>query len=328
MIKVAVLALDNCPLSALALPVDILNAAGVLYNRMAGIPEDPGFEVCVVSTSEEPVSCYKSVHIIPDKGLEGLGGNDVVIIGALADMTGIGTKYQELIKKLIFLHEQGVILASICSGAFLLAETGLLNGKEATTHWGLCRRFTEQFPEVRVKASRTVVDQKSLLSSGGTTAGGDLALYLVRKYCGDHMAKQCARVLLLDPCRSSQQPYNDLTMQIDHGDSEISQVQEWLDGNYFREVTVAGLANISRMSRRTFERRFKKATGRTPLRYLQEVRLEKAKALLETGDYTFETITNEVGYGDPSTFRRMFLKSTGLPPGVYRQRFGSNSIPE
>jgi transcriptional regulator GlxA family with amidase domain len=104
------------------------------------------------------------------------------------------------------------------------------------------------------------------------------------------------------------------------------QVQEWVAANYHREVTVAKLAGVCSMSRRTFERRFKKATGKSPLRYLQDVRLEKAKDLLEKGDYTFETITNEVGYGDPSTFRRMFQKSTGLPPGLYRQRFGMNTV--
>lgn len=322
MLRVAVLAVDNSPLSSLALPVDIFNAAGVLYNRIAGIAERPYFKVQVVSPTGRNVSSLKSVPLIPDGSLEELPDPDIMIVGALGNVADVDRVCSEVGEKLVSLYRRGTVLASICTGAFLLASTGLLDGKEATTHWGLCRAFASRFPKVMVKSSRTVVDQQNLLTSGGTTAGGDLALYMVRKYCGSNIADQCARVLLLDPFRSTQLPYEVMTVPVDHGDSKVAMVQEWVGENSHREVSVDDLAAICSMSRRTFERRFKRATGQTPLRYVQQVRIEKAKRLLEAGEATFETITAEVGYEDPSTFRRMFQKSTGLSPTVYRQRFG------
>lgn len=328
MLRVAVLAVDNSPLSSLALPIDIFNAAGVLYNRIAGIAENPCFEVQVVSPAGRKVSLLKSVQLIPDGSLEELHAPDIMIIGGLGNVEDVDSIYDEVGEKLLSLHKRGTVLASICSGAFLLASTGLLDGKEATTHWGLCQRFAARFQKVQIKTSSTVVDQQNVLTSGGTTAGADLALYIVRKYCGSNVADQCARVLLLDPYRSTQLPYEVLTVPVDHGDSQVAIVQEWIGENSHREVTVDDLAAIGSMSRRTFERRFKKATGKTPLSYVQQVRIEKAKRLLEGGEITFETITVEVGYEDPSTFRRMFQKSTGLSPAVYRQRFGMKSLSE
>lgn len=327
MIKIAVLAVENSPLSSLALPVDILNGAGVLYNRFAGIPEEPLFEVCVVAESSRQVECLRSVQVIADMVLDDLCAPDILIIGGLPEIGNIPAIYGPIREKLVALHKSGTVLASICTGAFMLASTGLLNGRMATTHWGLCKQFATQFPEVKVQTANTVIDEGSLLTSGGTTAGGDLALYLIRRYCGDVTADRCARVFLLDPYRSSQLPYEVPNIPIDHGDSDILKVQEWVDANFQRELYVKDLARIGSMNRRTFERKFKKATGCTPLAYLQKVRIEKAKRLLEDGEYSFETITSEVGYGDPSTFRRMFQKNTGLPPGVYRQRFCRNATP-
>ncbi len=324
MITIAVLAVEGSPLSSIALPVDILNAAGVFYNRLAGLPVKPLYSVSIVSAEGKPVQCYNSLTLDALDALKDIPHPDVVIIGALATLAGFQEKHRETIRLLRTLHNQGSMLASICSGAFLLASTGLLDGKNATTHWGMSGEFEKLFPKVCLDTSKTVIDEGRLLSSGGAYAGADLALYLVRKFHGNEVADKCARVLLIDPYRASQAPYEIMDIPIDHGDTEVSLVQEWIGDNYSNDFTIEELAGRCALSRRTFERRFKKATGKSPLGYIQYIRVEKAKYLLERGSHSFETITNQVGYEDVSSFRRLFQKSTGLPPSVYRQKFQSN----
>lgn len=321
MLEVAILALDNTPLSSLSLPADILNAAGVLWNKIAGIPEKPLFRVSIVTPGGKPVTCYKTIGIKPNGALEKLTAPDFVLIGALAGLDGVGQRYREQIQHLRRLHDNGAVLGSICTGAFILAETGLLDGRRATTHWGMSQLFAQLYPQVHVDTSRTVVDEGTILTSGGTTAGSDLSLYIIRKWFGSEVADQAARVLLLDPYRLYQAPYEAFHNRIAHEDDEILNGQQWMDTNYHKEISVEVLAEQCNMSRRTFERRFKKATGDSPLRYLQRIRIEKAKQLLEQGNQTFETITAEVGYEDTSSFRRMFQKVTGVPPSIYREKF-------
>lgn len=321
MINVTVLIQEDTPISSFGLPIDILNAAGVLWNSIAGIPPKPLFRVSTVTPDGEPVKCFHSVTITPDASLHTLNPPDVLIVSAVGRLSGITEKYQATLKKVEELHYNGSILASICSGAFLLAATGLLDGKKATTHWGMTSRFAKLFPKVRLRPDQIVVDEGSLLTSGGATAGADLALYLIRRFYGQQEADRTARVLLLEPFRRSQAPFEILTITKDHGDAEVSRAQEWIAANYNRETTIDQLASLCSLSRRTFERRFKKATGLSPLRYLRKIRIEMAKHLLESGNQTFENITLKVGYEDTSTFRRVFQKSTGLPPSVYRQKF-------
>ena len=326
MIRATILALEESPLTSLALPADILNAAGTLWNRMAGQPERPLFDVSIVTPGGKQVSCYRTIDIKPNGSFEELESVDIVVIAALGNMAGFQEKYQEQINHLNKLHERGAVITSICTGAFLMAETGLLKGKSATTHWGMSKFFSELYPDVRLRTSRTIVDEKTLISSGGTTAGSDLALYIIRRWCGNEVANQAARVLLLDPYRLSQAPYEAFYGPVDHGDDDILLGQKWIDSNFYKEITIDSLAEKCNLSRRTFERRFKKATGDSPLRYLQRVRIEKAKYLLEYGNLTFDIITSKVGYEDTSSFRRIFQKTTGLPPRAYREKFRNSQI--
>lgn len=318
---IIILALDGSPLSSIALPADILTSAGTMWNSIAGLKPEPLFSVSIVSPDGGPVRCHNSIEIKPDGSLADITSADVLIVGAITLLDNCAKRHGDVIRTLHLLHRQGTVLASICSGAFLLAATGLLDRKPATTHWGLGQQFSSRYPKVQLDISRTVTDAGSLICSGGAYAGADLALHLIRRFYGNDAANRCARVLLLDPQRTRQSPYEIMNIRTDHGDSHIADVQEWLAANCQREITIEILAANARMSRRTFERRFKEATGESPLRYLQRLRVEKAKHLLETGMQTFDEITSQVGYQDTSSFRRMFQKSTGLPPTAYREKF-------
>jgi len=318
--RVIILVFPGTPLSSIALPTDIFNAAGTLWNQMAGLPITPHFKVEVATIDGLPVRCHKTVEIIPDMALNSAGAADLVIIGALLDPANCALRHHEAISLLKDFHHRGATLASICSGAFLLAATGLLDNRTATTHWALSRLFHSRYPKVELRNEKTVTDEGRLLCSGGANAGADLALHLVRRYCGDEVADQCSRVLLLDPHRSSQSPYEILNDRIDHGDQAIARIQAWIHDNFQRDISVAGLAELAYMSRRTFERRFRLATGESPLRYLQRLRIQQARRLLENG-HSFDEITGQVGYEDTSSFRKLFQRHTSLPPASYREKF-------
>ena len=323
MIRVAILAFEGVPLSSIALPADIFLATGTFWNRLFGRPEELYFNVRVVSLDGQSVSCHRSISINPDGALADIDRPDLLIITGLTDLQSPLLESCELSETLQELHRNGTVLASICTGAFVLAATGLLNGKRATTHWGLAKLFARRFPEVILEPQQTITDEGSLLCSGGANAGADLALHLVRRYCGIETACHCAKALLLDPARTSQSPYEVYHSTKNHGDEQITPIQQWLEKNFHTSISIDLLARRAAMSRRTFERRFKNATGDSPLQYLQRIRVENAKFFLETSQKSFDEITTKVGYEDSSTFRRIFSKTTGLQPGSYREKFNN-----
>ena len=208
-----------------------------------------------------------------------------------------------------------------CTGAFLLAETGLLNGKTATTHWGFVDQFRQMYPNVNLKPQRLITDEETLFCAGALGAGIDLSIYLVEKYCGRDVAVQCSKALLHDMNRNSQAPYSVFQFQKNHADETIRVTQQWIEANYTQEINLNQVAKTHGMSRRTFERRFKKATGDTPLFYLQRTRVEAAKRLLESSDGTFDEICYKLGYENSGHFRAVFKKHTGLLPTEYQRHF-------
>lgn len=327
MIQVVILAFEATPLSSIALPADIFHAAGTFWNRIFGLPEEPQFSVRIASLDGRTVRCHKTVSLNPDCALANIGRPDLLIITGLTDLHSPLLDSRELLNALLGLHRQGTVLASICTGAFILAATGLLNRKRATTHWGLANLFARRYPEVILEPQQIITDEGSLLCSGGANAGADLALHLVRRYCGSEIACHCARALLLDPARTSQAPYETFHSRKNHGDEQIALVQHWLEKNFPNDIRIDALARQAAMSRRTFERRFKNATGDSPLQYLQRIRVENAKILLENGLESFETITSRVGYEDSSTFRKIFCKTAGLQPSSYREKFSLLALP-
>ena len=217
--------------------------------------------------------------------------------------------------------EKGACLCSVCAGAFLLAATGRLNGRKATTHWNLADEFAGRFPEVLLKRDKMLVDEGDCITAGGVTAYLDLSLYLSARFGSPELAAMLSKMLLIDPSRRLQTPYHSTIFNKIHGDKVILTSQDWLEANISISVSIANLAAKAGLGERTFMRRFKKATGDTPLFYLQRLRIETARKLLETTGETIDGITIQSGYEDISSFRKLFKRHTGLSPSAYRKKF-------
>lgn len=223
-------------------------------------------------------------------------------------------------------HAQGATLAAACSGALLLAETGLLDGEDVTTHWGYCDAMASRYPQTRMHPNRALVisgEGQRLVMAGGGTSWQDLTLFLIARFHGTEEAMQIARLYLLDWHHVGQQPFAALTRNRQVEDSAISRCQEWIAEHYQQDSPVAAMTKLSGLSERSFKRRFARATGMSPIEYVHTLRLEEAKHMLETTDDAIEAIANEVGYEDASFFGRLFRRKVGLTPAQYRRRFGA-----
>jgi len=218
-------------------------------------------------------------------------------------------------------HQQGTTVCSICAGAFWLGACGLLDGRPVTTHWGLEEDLQRQFPKAEVNSERILIDDHDIVSAGGLMAWIDLGLFLVTRYLGQQITSATARHLLIDPGGRDQKNYRSFRPILHHGDHSILSVQHGLEKSYADEVTVESLAVQAQMSSRTFLRRFKAATGLTPTIYLQNLRIEKARGLLERTRLPIGEVAWRVGYKDSSAFSRVFKEITGLKAGRYRERF-------
>jgi transcriptional regulator GlxA family with amidase domain len=222
-------------------------------------------------------------------------------------------------------HRRGVAIAGICSGVALLAEAGLLDGRPATTHWGMIGSCRARYPKVRWQAERFITESDNVFTSGGVYAAVDLSLYLVEKYCGHEVAMQTARSLLLQTPRTWQAGYAAEPPAAQHDDVAIRKVQDWLFENFRTDVRVQRLAALTNMSTRTFARRFKSTIGETPLDYLHRLRINAARHLLESDSLSIRDVSLAVGYEDVAFFRRLFRRHTGTPPRDYRHRFGTRA---
>lgn len=213
----------------------------------------------------------------------------------------------------------------MCTGAFLLAETGLLDARTATTHWFFADLFRRSYPKVKLYPDRLIVDEGNVITSGAATSFLDLILYLVELYCGREAAILTAKVLLIDMGRYTQLPYTIFSTQKIHQDRQVLRLQQFMEANLQRELTIELLADRAGMSVRNFDRRFRAAVGEAPSSYLQKLRIEKAKRLLETTNDSIADIMLKVGYEDERSFRRLFHALTELSPKVYRQRYAAKA---
>jgi transcriptional regulator GlxA family with amidase domain len=219
-------------------------------------------------------------------------------------------------------HSTGATLCSVCAGAFVLAETGLMDGRRATTHWAFAAQLAKRFPKVVLADEHMVVDEGDILTAGGILAWADLGLTLVERLLGPSTMLATARFLLIEPPRSSQRPFAQFVPRFDHGDDAIRASQHLIHAQAATLQGVGDLAGQAGMTARTFLRRFSAATGMTPVEYLQQVRTAKAREALERTLTPVDRIAWDVGYSDPAAFRKLFQKLTGLPPAAYRQQFG------
>ena len=259
--------------------------------------------------------------MIPDGSIYDVQESDLIVVTSIMDIDQSLRLEGKIINWLRDLYGCGSHIASICTGAFVLAETGLLDGKTATTHWCQAKNFAKRYPHIKLKPERLITDEGDLFCSGGFNSGIDLSLYLVEKYCGHQIALESSKFAVFDIGRTSQMPYTIFQYQKDHRDSQILTVQDWIEDKYDQNFSYAELARHHGMSRRTLERRFKAATGDSPLTYQQRVRVEKAKRMLEDGQRSFEEITYQVGYEDSGSFRKVFIRQAGLRPTEYRDKF-------
>lgn len=228
---------------------------------------------------------------------------------------------------LIDLHRCGVSLAAACAGMFLLARTGLLDGRRIAANNCYGDALAAGFPSIRVDCDRVVVDEGDILTSGGIMSWPDLGLRILERVAGTDVMAETARMMMLDPPGREQRFYRTFTPPMSHGDEAIARVQTWLDSLSEVTVSVAAMAERAGLERRTFLRRFKKATGHKPTEYCQQLRVERARDLLERTLRPVEQIAWQVGYSDPNAFREVFRRVIGLTPAAYRARFGVAHAP-
>ncbi len=322
MISVTILAMHNAGATTITGPMDIFHSTGILWNHAHGIPQTPKFDVKVVTVDGEPVRCLNRMLILPHCAMGEVKKTDLVLVSSILDIQKVLRYEHGAIQWLADLYASGTALATACTGAYVLAETGLLDGKTATTHWGYLEEFRQRYPGIDLKPERMITDEGDLYTSGASNACLDLSIYLVEKYCGHEAAVQCAKGMLIDPGRSFQSAYASiLEFQKKHNDEIVTNIQDWIESHFSSDLDINLLADRFNLSRRTLERRFKNATGDTPLVYLQRVRIEAAKTSLETTPKSFDEISYEVGYSDCSFFRKLFKKHTHLTPKEYRHRF-------
>lgn len=245
---------------------------------------------------------------------------DIIIVPPV--ISGHEILVSEVLKTwLIQQYHSGSILAAACMGSFVLAQTGLLDFKKATTHWLLEQKFKEAFPNVLLQSEKILIDEGSIITSGGVTAYIDLGLYLIEKKLSLQTANKCASLLLVDRGREYQTCYKDLSSMILVEDNALKKLLQWMKGNLEKDLSLNVLAKKMNMQERSFVRRFKKEVKISPNQYLQNLRIEEAKALLINSVMSFEQITFAVGFSNESSFRRLFKRETSLNPGEYRKKF-------
>ena len=282
----------------------------------------PFFDIKLVGLSNE-TSLYEGLFVIrPGVLIKDIQKTDLIVIPALSgDMETSLQLNQSYIPWIIDMVKNGAEVASLCTGAFLLASTGLLDGRKCATHWMAAEAFRQAFPQVKLQAEKIIIDEMGIYSSGGAYSFLNLMIYLVEKFCGREMAVFCSKMLEIEIERKCQSPFAIFLGQKDHEDEPIKKAQLFMENNVNHKISVEQLSGMFALSRRNFERRFKKATSNTPVEYLQRVKIEAAKKSLESGRESVNEVMYAVGYSDSKAFRTIFKKITGLSPVGYRNKY-------
>ena len=323
MIEVTVLFLKETFSSTAVGPMEVFGHAGSLWNILAGEKQAPPFHVTTASVDGKAVDCDGAIQIKPNARINNIRKADLIFIPT----TGLGIddvveRNAPVVPWLKRWHKRGAEIACVCSGVGLVAETGMLDGKPATTHWGLAERFRVKYPKVKSMPELMITEDHGVYCGGGVHAALDLSLYLVEKFCGHEIAMHSAKALLIDTPRAWQAGFAVVPLKTEHSDDAISTAQDWLHENFYRDFPLDAPARRVGMSLRNFVRRFKQATGDSPLIYLQKLRIAAAKRLLESDHRTIQEVSGAVGYQDVAFFRALFLRHTGASPSSYREKFG------
>ncbi|MEP7030551.1 MAG: helix-turn-helix domain-containing protein [Pseudolabrys sp.] len=324
---VTVVLLDDGYVSTAIAPIEVFNSAGVIWNWMRGEVQQPRFRVRVASIDGGRVNSTCSVSLTPNCSIQDIEKTDIIILSASGwDVMDRIAKETGLLSWLRKWHKRGAYIAGTCTAVGFVAEAGLLDGKQATTHWAMADIMRERYPKVLWRPDKFVTEDGRMLCSGGVYASVDLSLYLVEKFCGHEVALQVAKALLLSMPRNRQSGYAVVPLSRPHSDEKIRQTEEYLQQHFDRNVPIDRLADRIGMSPRNFIRRFKAATGRLPGAYIQTLRVTEAKELLEDGAASIQAVCSKIGYEDVVFFRGLFKRHTGMTPAEYRNNFAGMSF--
>ena len=325
--RVCLLAAAETSPSILYSLYDVLSTTGVIYSEMtSGEPGDPLLEVLIVAASGEPFRCFGEVMVEPHRCIDEIDHTDVAIVCDMAIPITEPPRglYQSETEWLRRVHANGAILASVCSGSLILAEAGLLDGLEASGHWVYREMFQEYYAKVILRTELILSiagERDSIVTAGGATSWQELVLYLIARLCGRQHAIEIAKIYLLAGHDDGQLPFSVTTLRLQESDTVIDQCQTWIADNYMHANPVTQMVSHSGLRPRTFARRFRSATGYHPMAYVHAIRIEEAKKLLETETANVDDIGHMVGYEDPTYFRRLFKRKTGMTPAAYRKKF-------
>lgn len=328
-IQVAILAFPETSASVVYGMYDLFMSAGRDWHIIC--EGSPGRQVIlpkILSCHGDAIKVGNNVRVLPEGALELCAQMDVVCVPELTVPPGepLDGRFRKEIACLQKSYADGKIVATACSGAILLAEAGLLDGCEATTHWAYCDLMSRRYPHIKVRRQRALVasgEGQRLIMAGGGTTWLDLALYLIARLCGVDIAMQTARLNMIDWHDIGQQPFARLAQTRQTEDALIARCQRWIADHYAEPAPVNAMIALSGIAERSFKRRFQHATGMSPLEYVHTLRLEEAKQMLESGNQPVEEIANEVGYEDAGFFSRLFRRHVNLTPAQYRKRFGA-----
>ena len=323
MINVTILILDGTFSSTAVGPMEVFRHAGMLWNLLTGTRPAPRFRVTTASADGGPVRCDGPICLQPDAAIKDIRKTDLIFVPTTGISLGDAVeRNQTIVPWLGRWHKRGAEIASVCSGVELVAAAGLLDGKRATTHWALAERLRQKYPKVKWMPELMVTEDSGFYCGGGIHAALDLSLFLVEKFCGHEVAMQSAKAMLIETPRAWQAGFAIVPLKTEHKDDAISEAQEWLHQNFHRSFPLQATARRVGMSVRNFVRRFKQATGDSPLIYLQKLRIAAAKRLLEGKHRSIQEISDAVGYEDVAFFRNLFQRHTGVSPSAYREKFG------
>jgi len=327
MLNVTVVLLEDGFSSTAMMPVEIFHCAGRLWNDLHDRPSQPAFRVKTASLDGRLVRNAFGIGVTPHVSIDAVERTDIVVVSTSGlDLDLHLVANSALLPWLRRQHAQGALIVGVCMGAAYLAEAGLLDDRVATTHWGLCAKFAERYPQVHWRPELFVTEDSRLLCSGGVFASVDVSLYLVEKLCGHEVAVQTAKALLLPMPRTHQTGYSMLPVSKPHADERIRAAETYLQVNFREDIPIPFLADRAGLGVRTFVRHFKAATGRLPADYLQAVRIEAAKVMLETDGRPIQLISSDVGYDDVAFFRSLFKRITSMTPTEYRAHFAPLSV--
>ncbi|MDR0235804.1 helix-turn-helix domain-containing protein [Acinetobacter sp.] len=325
MIKITVVGFDGVLASALTCVVDLFSMTGASWNRLQNQDIQRLFQVQIASLDGKSIQCINGIQIQADVAFEDIQTTDVIVVPTIgASIEQIIMQHREVIEFLKYADQQQWTIVGMCTGNFFLAEAGVLNQRVATTHWGFKALFEQRYPKVDLKTDQLITRSEHIYCAGGGLAWFDTGLHLIERFYGFDIAIQTAKSFVIDYRRGSQLSYSIMRISSIHHDELIERIQQWIEIHFSEPISIEGLAQQFNVTLRTLIRRFKAALGLPPIHYIQTIRIEAAQKRLEETEQSIDLIMQSVGYLDPSSFRRLFRKKTGLTPLEYRRRFSRN----